>query len=86
MKKREIQQLHLLLNKFIGEVSSNNLDVAKRFQDLVARELSVEGSKDICWCHCKVCLYDWSMNKFSSNERIKCPKCGSKYIGIGKDD
>jgi Zn finger protein HypA/HybF involved in hydrogenase expression len=86
MKMHEIQQLYLLLDKFVGEVNSNNLDVVKAFQNLLAREFSIEGSKDIFWCHCKVCLHDWSINKFSSDERIKCPKCGSKYIRIGKDD
>jgi hypothetical protein len=86
MTKQEVQQLYLLLDKFAGEVSSNNLDVVKGIKNLVARELSIEESKDIFWYQCKVCLYDWSINKFISEERIKCPECGSKYLRIKKDD
>jgi Zn finger protein HypA/HybF involved in hydrogenase expression len=86
MKKQEMQQLYLLLDKFAGEVSSNNLDVVKGVKDLVARDLSLEESKDIVWCHCKLCLYEWAIDKSSADERIKCPECGSKYIRIEKDD
>ena len=86
MKKEEIQKLYLLLDKFAGEVSTNNLDVVKWVKNLVARELSPEKSKDIFLCHCKVCLYYWSIIKFCSYERIKCPECGSKYIKVEKDD
>ena len=42
MKKKEIQQLYVLLDKFAGQGGCNNLNAVKEVKDLVARELSLE--------------------------------------------